>query len=122
MASSYSAFLSGLPCLVRPTNKKRHHQTTASRAIVQSCLHLQRCVATVRIVSISCAVVCCSSGQSASTRSAMHLPCVCTFASLWGFLCQPIFLIQTAPLQTRDSVHSCPAHVKRFRSSKSHRI
>ena len=67
------------------TNKKRHHQTTASRAIVQSCLHVQRCIATVRIVSILCAIVCCSSGQSASTRSAMHLPCVFTCASLRGF-------------------------------------
>src|SRR6266852_1007237 len=42
--------------------KKRHHQTTAPRAIVQSCLHLQRCVITVRIISTLCAVVCCSSG------------------------------------------------------------
>jgi len=52
----------------------------------------------------------------------MHLPCVFTYASLRGFLCQPIFLIQTAPLQTRDSVHSGPAYVKRFHSTNDHRV
>src|SRR5262249_49897830 len=47
------------------------------------------CVATVRIVSTLCAIVCCSSGQSASTRSAMHLSGVFTCASLRGFLYHP---------------------------------
>jgi hypothetical protein len=34
----------------------------------------------------------------------------------------PIFVIKTALLQLCDSVHLGPARVKRFRSSKSHRI
>jgi len=36
--------------------------------------------------------------------------------------CRSPFLTKIAPLQTRDSVHSGSAPVKRFRSSESHRI